>query len=248
MKKISLILLLALVLSLFSGCGQDTTVTETINFDDGSYMVISIRANGSTYTTAEDVQEALMQTGSVSSYTHSPQIAPMGTSNHTYEIIALDSSKSAIAGNIPESNDAKSYFWLGPGVIRVFKPTKYMTWVEVEDGERVPVWHDIHGNILYRTEFATKNCSYYSADGRQLWTMTITGMFKENALEQYCDIVSSSITVWETDSWYVIAENTETQDSCVGYTVRFGRKNLGVTVAESSYTITISRDKAGNFY
>ena len=253
MRKISLILLLVLVLSFFSGCKQDTTVTETITYDDGSYLLIRLQANGRTYTSTEGITETYQQGLSAPGHFPSQNIFLSHTTSTTYQFdcmydtvpAGVDSAeKSGSTGlQFPES----AYFWLDTRIIRVFTPTNYITWETTEDGTRMPVWHDIHGNPIYHTSIATKHCSYYSADGRLLWTMSVTGMFKQNAVDEFCQIISSNITVWDTDSWYVIAETTKTEEMSVSYSVQFGRKNLGITIAEPSYTMTLARDKNGIF-
>lgn len=108
--------------------------------------------------------------------------------------------------------------------------------------------YDRNGMPLYNSEVATKYCSYYSADHRLLWTMSLTGIFRKNATGRNCDVVSTNTHVYEQDSWYVIAEEDQADIDDVSYTVRFGRKNLGVTIAETSYTISLSRGEKGNFH
>jgi hypothetical protein len=100
---------------------------------------------------------------------------------------------------------------------------------------------------IYNSEIATKYCSYYSADDRLLWTMSLTGIFRENAIDRNCDVVTSNITIYEQDSWYVISEAEDKAIDQVFYTVYFGRKALGVTVSEPSYTLTLSRGEDGSF-
>ena len=227
MKKISLILLLALVLSLFSGCSQDTTVTETVTYEDGSYMIETIYASGRTYSSNTQTQPTAEIV---------PQSDCKQNPNGYYSL-----SEQII---IDEDGHKRYYgFWDNP----YFENAKYFILVESDLGIKVPLWMDKNGNPIYTNNSVTKNSSYYSADGKLLWTMSVTAIFKHNIVDQYCVLVSNNVTVYETDSWYVISESADTQENAIGYTVQFGRKNLGVNIGEPSYTMTLSRDEQGNF-
>ena len=46
----------------------------------------------------------------------------------------------------------------------------------------------------------------------------------------------------------MIGEDFTEEAESVSYTVSFGRTNLGVTIAQPSYTIQLSRDENGNFH
>ena len=140
-----------------------------------------------------------------------------------------------------------SFYYTEPRT-KGFTPSPFKKLVTNEEGELVVVWCNVNGEILYDTTFATKFCRYYSADGRLLWTMTINALFKENNLEHYCQIINCNVHVWETDSWYVIGEDFTEEAESVSYSVSFGRTNLGVTIAQPSYTIQLSRDENGNFH
>lgn len=223
-KRISLILVLTLVLSLCAACAAaPTEITQTLTFDDGSYMVITMKEEGSTYTTRIEAPDQLSQiTGAPDSYSLQPL-----------------SQYEKWDGNAGYKSQKSDNLKIG---------NHYLDWIETEDGNKLPVWRDKYGNMLYDTKFATKYCSYYSADNQLLWTMSVTGMFKRNSVDHYCEVVSGNITVWETDSWYVIMEYVADEADSASYTVQFGRKNLGVTIAEPSYTLTLTRDIAGNFH
>ena len=140
-----------------------------------------------------------------------------------------------------------SFYYTEPRT-KGFTPSPFKKLVTNKEGELVVVWCNVNGEILYDTTFATKICRYYSADGRLLWTMTVNALFKENNLEHYCQIVSCNVHIRETDSWYVIGEDFTEEAESVSYTVSFGRTNLGVTIAQPSYTIQLSRDEDGNFH
>ena len=242
MKKISLFLLLALVLSLFSGCSQNTTVTETVTFDDGSYMVVTINNTSTTYTTKEDLAAQLTPTSTTNECENPYYVYGMSHNDtqESYNIQPLAQysnwGTNPSYGSYPKQSSTNQLI-----------PQHYLDWIETEDGDKLPVWRDSKGNMLYKTKFATKYCSYYSADGTLLWTMSVTAMFKRNSVDQYCEVISGNITIWETDSWYVITENTSDEINSASYTVQFGRKNLGITIAEPNYTVTLSRDEKGNF-
>lgn len=225
MKQLSIMLVLALVMTMLASCSAaPAETTETLTFDDGSYMVITMKEDGYTYSTIrENAPDQLSQFGSTPD---SYSLQPLSQHEKWDGSAGYKSKKS---DNLKIGNH-------------------YLDWIETEDGDMLPVWRDSKGNMLYDTKFATKYCSYYSADDRLLWTMSVTGMFKRNSVDHYCEVVSGNITVWEADSWYVIMENVADEADSASYTVRFGRKNLGVTVAEPTYTVTLSRDEKGNFH
>lgn len=228
MKRISIMLVLALVMSMLASCAAAPTDTEeTITYDDGSYMVITVKADGNTYSTIR-------------------KDGPNPLSQFTATDDAPDSYGLHSLSGYTNWNGASKYGFATAGWS--YSHNHYLDWIETEDGDKLPVWRDSKGNMLYSTHFATKYCSYYSADDRLLWTMSVTGMFKRNSVDHYCEVVSGNITVWETDSWYVIMENVADKVDSASYTVRFGRKNLGVTVAEPTYTVTLSQDEKGNFH
>ena len=213
MKKISLILLLALVLSLFSGCSQDTTVTETVTYEDGSYLVITTVASGHMTT---DIIENPAEVMPQSNQNQGGYSADPLSHISNFE----DSERTVRNQEAIDSIDQRDY--IGSG-------------------------YDRNGMPIYNSEIATKYCSYYSADDRLLWTMSLTGIFRENAIDRNCDVVTSDITIYEQDSWYVISEAEDKAIDQVFYTVYFGRKALGVTVSEPSYTLTLSRGEDGSF-
>ena len=224
MKRISIILVLALVMSMLASCAAAPMETEeTIFYEDGSYMVFTLKADGNTYTTIQQ---------------DSPNQLSQSTATDSYTLHSL-------SGYV-NWNGAFQYGSTKPGWS--YSGDHYLDWIETEDGNKLPVWRDKYGNMLYDTKFATKYCSYYSADDRLLWTMAVTGMFKWNSIDRYCEVISGNITVLETDSWYIIMENVDDEADSASYTVQFGRKNLGVTIAEPTYTITLTRDEEGNFH
>ena len=224
MKRVSFILVLALALTLCAACAAAPVKTEeTIFYEDGSYLVITTVASGRMTT------EVIEGDAQVMPQSHQGQ-GNYGYNPLSYKIGLEDQERSVKNQEIMDS------LW-----------GHFATWI-VRDGKRI--WVDTNANGLprYRSEIATKYCSYYSADDRLLWTMSLTGIFRENVIDRHCDVVSSNVTIFEQDSWYVIAETEEKDIDDLFYTVRFGRKNLGVTIAEPSYTISLSRDEQGDFH
>ena len=213
-KKLSFLLILSLTLTLCAACSAPANeTTETIFYEDGSYLVITTVASGHMTTDIiENPAEVMPQSNqNQGGYSADPlsHISNFEASERTVR------NQEAI-----DSIDQRDY--IGSG-------------------------YDRNGMPIYNSEVATKYCSYYSADDRLLWTMSLTGIFRENAIDRNCDVVTSDITIYEQDSWYVISEAEDKAIDQVFYTVYFGRKALGVTVSEPSYTLTLSRGEDGSF-
>ena len=214
-KKLSFLLILSLTLTLCAACSAPANeTTETIFYEDGSYLVITTVASGHMTT---DIIENPAEVMPQSNQNQGGYSADPLSHISNFE----DSERTVRNQEAIDSIDQRDY--IGSD-------------------------YDRNGMLIYNSEIATKYCSYYSADDRLLWTMSLTGIFRENIIDRNCDVVSSNVTISEQDSWYVIAETEEKDIDDLFYTVRFGRKNLGVTIAESSYTITLSRDEKGNFH
>lgn len=229
MKRIFVILVLALVLSFCAACtAAPIQIEKTVTYSDGSYMIVTVKDDENTYSaTREETPE---------------QLNCLTASQDNYRLHLL-----CQATDFGDHSSGYAYWGNNP-VFKTELPQHYIDWIETEDGDMIPVWRDRNGNMLYNTKFATKHCSYYSADDRLLWTMSVTAMFKRNNVDHYCEVVSGNITIWEKDSWYVIMENVDDEADSASYTVQFGRKNLGVTIAEPTYTVTLSRDENGDFH
>ena len=231
MKKTALILLLSLVLTLFAACAPvsqelaaPVETKETVVYDDGSYMVVTTMAAGQTTTSVIEGAFQLMPQSSHGQdvYTCNPLSYP---TNYEYK-----------ESEVRRQEDVDAY------------SSQYRTTWIMRDGKIYRYRVDIHGYPVYDCQVATKYCSYYSSDDRLLWTMSLTGIFRENSVDRNCDIISTSITVYDQDSWCVLSELESKDISSVYYTVRFARKNLGVTVAEPSYTMELHRDPMGIFH
>ena len=222
-KRVSFILVLALALTLCAACAAAPVKTEeTIFYEDGSYLVITTVASGHMTTDIiENPAEVMPQSNQSQEFTCSPL-----SNFSTYE-----EAEQAVRDR------EEMEFHMG----------RYVTWI-LNNGLRIRVELNGNGMPRYYSEIATKYCSYYSADDRLLWTMSLTGIFRENVIDRHCDVVSTNVTIHEQDSWYVIDEAEDKDIDDVFYTVRFGRKNLGVTIAEPSYTISLSRDEQGDFH
>lgn len=224
-KRVSFILVLALVLTLCAACAAAPVKTEeTIFYEDGSYLVVTTVASGRMTTAVIE--------GGVEMIPQSNQ----GQDGCSYTPLSYQAGLEDQERSVRNREAMDSVDW-----------KKSAGWV-FKDGKRFLMGYDRNGMPIYRSEVATKYCSYYSADHRLLWTMSLTGIFRENIIDRNCDIVSSNVMISEQDSWYVIAEAEEKDIDDVFYTVRFGRKNLGVTIAEPSYTISLSRDEKGDFH
>ena len=221
-KKLSFLLILSLTLTLCAACSAPANeTTETIFYEDGSYLVITTVASGHMTTDIiENPAEVMPQSNQSQEFTYSPL-----SSFSTYE-----EAEQAVRD--------REEMELHMG--------RYVTWI-LNNGLRILVELNGNGMPRYYSEIATKYCSYYSADDRLLWTMSLTGIFRENAIDRNCDVVTSDITIYEQDSWYVISEAEDKAIDQVFYTVYFGRKALGVTVSEPSYTLTLSRGEDGSF-
>ena len=215
MKRISIMLALALVMTILASCSAaPTEAEETIFYEDGSYLVITTVASGHMTTNIiENPAEVMPQSNqNQGGYSADPL-------SHISNF--EDSERTVRNQEAIDSIDQRDY--IGSS-------------------------YDRNGMPIYNSEIATKYCSYYSADDRLLWTMSLTGIFRENIIDRNCDVVSTNVTIHEQDSLYVIDEAEYKDIDDVFYTVRFGRKNLGVTIAEPSYTISLSRDEKGNFH
>ena len=214
-KKLSFLLILSLTLTLCAACSAPANeTTETIFYEDGSYLVITTVASGHMTT---DIIENPAEVMPQSNQNQGGYSADPLSHISNFE----DSERTVRNQEAIDSIDQRDY--IGSG-------------------------YDRNGMPIYNSEIATKYCSYYSADDRLLWTMSLTGIFRENIIDRNCDVVSTNVTIHEQDSWYVIDEAEDKDIDDVFYTVRFGRKNLGVTIAEPSYTISLSRDEQGDFH
>ena len=213
-KKLSFLLILSLTLTLCAACSAPANeTTETIFYEDGSYLVITTVASGHMTT---DIIENPAEVMPQSNQNQGGYSADPLSHISNFE----DSERTVRNQEAIDSIDQRDY--IGSG-------------------------YDRNGMLIYNSEIATKYCSYYSADDRLLWTMSLTGIFRENAIDRNCDVVTSNITIYEQDSWYVISEAEDKAIDQVFYTVYFGRKALGVTVSEPSYTLTLSRGEDGSF-
>ena len=214
-KKLSFLLILSLTLTLCAACSAPANeTTETIFYEDGSYLVITTVASGHMTT---DIIENPAEVMPQSNQNQGGYSADPLSHISNFE----DSERTVRNQEAIDSIDQRDY--IGSS-------------------------YDRNGMPIYNSEIATKYCSYYSADDRLLWTMSLTGIFRENIIDRNCDVVSTNVTIHEQDSWYVIDEAEDKDIDDVFYTVRFGRKNLGVTIAEPSYTISLSRDEQGDFH
>ena len=226
MKRLSFCIVLIMLLTMCAACSASPAETEeTIFYEDGSYLVVTTIASGRMTTEVIENTAGVMPQSNQSQggYSYSPLSHMSG----------LEDTERAVRNREEmDSIDSRRY-----SVGWVFK-----------DGMRFLIGYDRNGMPIYNSEVATKYCSYYSADNRLLWTMSLTGIFRKNLIDRNCDVVSSNIMIYEKDSWYVIAEEAQNDIDDVSYTVRFGRKNLGVTIAETAYTITLSRDEKGSFH
>lgn len=230
-KRILFILVLALVLTLCAACSvfpfeeaMPTETEETILYEDGSYLVVTTVASGRTTTSVIE--------GGIEAMSQSNQDQEGYNCNFLSCQMGLEDQERKVRNREAMDSIGQRRYSAG--------------WV-FKDGKRFLVGFDRNGMPIYNSEVATKYCSYYSADHRLLWTMSLTGIFRENVIDRNCDVVSSNVEVYEQDSWYIIAEDAQKDIDDVSYTVRFGRKNLGVTIAKTTYTLSLSRDEKGTY-
>ena len=91
----------------------------------------------------------------------------------------------------------------------------------------------------------TKYLSYYSSQGKLLWTATLTAEFTYNGKTSVCDSVKTGYMIYDSD-WKVISEECEKSgDTAIGhFSVR--QYKLAVPLKTIEKSITLTCDKDGN--
>lgn len=91
----------------------------------------------------------------------------------------------------------------------------------------------------------TKNYIYHNTDGTSAWKISLTGSFTYTGSSATCTSSSCNVTIYDTN-WYVISKSSSKSGNVAYGTASLGRKVLGVTVEQKTYSLTLTCDKNGN--
>ncbi len=96
-----------------------------------------------------------------------------------------------------------------------------------------------------KTVTETKYVSYFSSDGKLLWTALLTAEFTYNGKSSVCDSVKTRCMIYDTD-WNVMSkEGSKSGNTATAY-FKIRQNKLGVPLKVIEKTVTLTCDKDGN--
>lgn len=116
----------------------------------------------------------------------------------------------------------------------------------LEDGSYVVTVTEEISTWSSRIKHQTKSITFYDSDDIKQWKILLTGMFTYDGTTSTCTDSVCTVTVYDTDKWYIVSETEKEDGNVASCTVVFGQKFLGITIGKPSYTVTITCDKDGN--
>lgn len=88
-----------------------------------------------------------------------------------------------------------------------------------------------------KTEY--KYQTYYNSDGVIQWRITLMGIFTYDYSTSTCDHAQISVTIYDS-SWYEVSKSAYTSGNKATGSVTIGRKVLGVTVDQNTYSLSMT--------
>lgn len=116
----------------------------------------------------------------------------------------------------------------------------------LEDGSYIVTTIEESVSRAGGTKTGSKVRTYYDAKDVLQWKITVTGIFTYNGTSATCTAVSGDTSIVDTSSWSLIAEAPTRSGNKAMLAVTLGEKWLGITIAESTYTVNLSCDENGN--
>lgn len=110
--------------------------------------------------------------------------------------------------------------------------------IYLDDGSYITITLQIYESRS-NDKTASKTAVYTSAQGKELWSATLTATFTYDGTE-YWTTESSIETEILSDNWYLISKSATHSGCGATGNVTMGKKFLGVTVNEETVTITLS--------
>ncbi len=96
-----------------------------------------------------------------------------------------------------------------------------------------------------KTVTETKYVSYFSSDGKLLWTALLTAEFTYNGKSSQCESVKTGCLIYDTD-WSVLSkEGSKSGNTATAY-FKIRQNKLGVPLKVIEKTVTLTCDKDGN--
>lgn len=117
--------------------------------------------------------------------------------------------------------------------------------VEYEDGSYLEISVQSMQLRASGSVTKTKNYIYHNTDGTSAWKISLTGSFTYTGSSATCTSSSCNVTIYDTN-WYVISKSSSKSGNVAYGTASLGRKVLGVTVEQKTYSLTLTCDKNGN--
>ncbi len=97
----------------------------------------------------------------------------------------------------------------------------------------------------HKTVTETKYVSYYSSDGKLLWTATVTADFSYNGKSSVCDSVKTGCNIYDSD-WTLISKECSKNGNTATAYFKVRQHKLGVPLKVIEKTVTLTCDKDGN--
>lgn len=91
---------------------------------------------------------------------------------------------------------------------------------------------------------ASKPYTYYDANGRSQWMITLSGVFRYTGSSAVCTDASASVTVYDS-SWYTISKTTREDGASAVCAATMGRKGAGAT-STFPVSLRLTCDANGN--
>lgn len=104
---------------------------------------------------------------------------------------------------------------------------------------------DFSAKATQNVKVGAKTCTHKSADGRVLWTATLTARFTYDGITATCTNAVMNVSISHS-SWYLISKSTSKSGNKATGTVSMGYRVSGVTAQTITRTITLTCDKNGN--
>lgn len=94
------------------------------------------------------------------------------------------------------------------------------------------------------TTSGTKPYTYYSASGRSLWEVTLSGTFRYTGSSATCTDSSVSVSVYDS-SWYTASKSARKSGSSATGSASMSMKSAGVTVMTVPVSMSLTCDANG---
>lgn len=117
--------------------------------------------------------------------------------------------------------------------------------IHLTDGSYITVELTVQQSRALSMVTGSKSYIYHDSNGTEQWRAVLTGTFSYNGSKATCTVSTCDVSITNT-AWYVVSKTATKSENTARCNLTMGRKNLGITVEQQSFSIKLTCDANGN--